>query len=107
MFIRTATKVPFFGLQVDETQGAVSDSFLGRMDDFVVGMACTTFLRMRSENVNRGFVVLAGIGGYLAVAAYTYFIQRAIEQGFDYSTNKYIDEWWVYSSVLAPRRSVG
>ena len=107
MFIRTATKVPFFGLQVDETQGAVSDSFLGRMDDFVVGMACTTFLRMRSENVNRGFVVLAGIGGYLAVAAYTYFIQRAIEQGFDYSTNQYIDEWWVYSSVLAPLRSIG
>ena len=104
MVVRVATKVPSLGLQVDETQGAVSDSVLGRMDDFVVGMACSVWLR---ERVSVYHAASALFCGWLMVACFTYFIADAIILGFDYTTYQFTGLWWLYSAVLPPLRSVG
>ena len=102
--VRVATKVPSFGLQVDETQGAISDSAFGRMDDFVVGMSSAIFLR---ERVPLNMAAISLFLGWLAVSTYTYCIAYAIQEGFDYTTNRFTGTWWTWSALMAPMRSIG
>lgn len=104
MLIRVVSKIPNFGLQVDETQGAVSDSCFGRMDDFVVGMASAYVLRAK---LSAPIAVITCVCGYLAVAAYTFVIQESVILGFDYSTYRYIGTYWMFAAILAPLRSMG
>lgn len=102
--VRVCTKFPEMGLQVDETQGAISDSPLGRIDDFVVGMGAAVVLKERIEpSVASGLL----LGGYLAVGIYSYAIANAIEQGFDYERYQFSGNWWLYSALLPPVRSIG